>query len=88
LPNSSRRLFLASGPAAAAFATVKRAAGSSGTADPIFGAIARHKAAWRAFSDVVDMADGPLADEQRREVTEADEAAYEASNAAEPNGKP
>ena len=55
--------------------------------DPVFAAIERHKEAWRAFDVACDMADGPLADEQGREVTEADEAAYEACNAAEQEAK-
>jgi hypothetical protein len=41
---TSRRLFLAAGSAAAVFATVKSAAGSTGPVDPIFAAIAEHKA--------------------------------------------
>ena len=41
---TTRRLFLAAGTAAAVFATVKRAAGSGALADPIFAAIAEQKA--------------------------------------------
>jgi hypothetical protein len=43
LPIPNRRLFLATGTAAAVFATVKRAAGSTGTVDPIFAAIEEHR---------------------------------------------
>jgi hypothetical protein len=83
LPNSSRRLFLAAGSAAAVFATVKRAAASTAGADPIFAAIERHKLAFDTFCATCSRTDDVLAQEQGREVTEADEAAYAAANDAE-----
>jgi hypothetical protein len=83
LPIPTRRLFLAAGSAAAVFATVKRAAGSTDSADPIFAAIERHKEAWRAFDTACSRTDNVVAEEEGREVTEADEAAWSASNAFE-----
>jgi hypothetical protein len=80
---TSRRLFLDAGSAAAVFATVKHAAGGAGPVDPIFAAIERHKAAWAAFREACDLTDEVRADHEGREVTEADEAAYEVCNKAE-----
>jgi len=87
LPNSSRRLFLAAGTAAAVCATLKTAVGiayaGAQPVDPIFAAIERHKTAWRAFSDACGLTDEVLAEEEGREVTEADEAAHNAAEEAE-----
>jgi hypothetical protein len=44
--------------------------------DPIFAAIKRHNAAWRAFGDTCPRIDEVVAESEGREVTEADEAAY------------
>jgi hypothetical protein len=81
LPKSSRRLFLAAGTAAAVCATLKSAAGLE--VDPIFAAIKRHNEAWRAFGDACPRIDDIVAENEGREVTEADEEAYEAANDAE-----
>jgi hypothetical protein len=81
LPNSSRRLFLAAGTAAALCASLKGAAALG--VDPIFAAIKHHNEAWRAFDDTCSRADNALARNEGREVTEADKAAVEAVNAAE-----
>jgi hypothetical protein len=54
---------------------------ASSDVDPIFAAIERHREAWRAFSAACDLTDSVLAEEQGREVTKADKAAYEAYNA-------
>lgn len=48
--------------------------------DPIFAAIERHKAAWRGFMLTCDLADEVRAQQEGREVTEADTAAYEAAS--------
>jgi hypothetical protein len=56
---TSRRLFLAAGSAAA---------------------IERHKAAWRARDAACPRSDEVVARNEGREVTEADEAAYDAAN--------
>ena len=81
LPNSSRRLFLAAGTAAAVCASLKNAAGLE--VDPIFAAIKRHNDAWRAFGGTCRGIDGVVARNERRQVTEADEAVWSAANEAE-----
>lgn len=48
--------------------------------DPIFAAIRCHIQAWRAFGDTCPRIDECIARNEGREVTEADEAAYEAAN--------
>ncbi len=69
----SRRAMLA-GLAAAPVAAID---------DPIFAAIDRHKDAWRSFLPACNLTDEVLAEQQGREVTEADEAVYEAAGDAE-----
>jgi len=64
-------------------APVALAVGTAAAVDPIFAAIDRHKTAWRAFSDACGLTDEVLAEEEGREVTEADEAAHEAAEEAE-----
>ena len=85
LPISSRRLFLAAGTAAAVFTTVKIAAAAitSTDDDPIFAAIERHKQLFRIFCDLSNRTDEVAAEEEGREVTEADEAALDAASEAE-----
>jgi hypothetical protein len=51
--------------------------------DPIFAAIKRHHEAWRAFDASCPFSDDVVAEREGREVTEADEAAYEAANETE-----
>jgi hypothetical protein len=51
--------------------------------DPIFAAIKRHNAAWKAFGDTCSRTDNVVAENEGREVTEADEAAWSAANEAE-----
>jgi hypothetical protein len=78
LPNSSRRLFLAAGTAAAVCASLKNAAGLE--VDPIFAAIKRHNDAWRAFGGTCRGIDGVVARNEGRQVTEA---AWSAANEVE-----
>lgn len=68
-----RRLFLASAPAAAFML------GRVQPPDPIFAAIARHKAAWDAFGIACAATDEVLAKQQGRKITPADIAADEAA---------
>jgi hypothetical protein len=79
----SRRLFLAAGSAAAVFATVKIAAAESVAVDPIFAAVDRHREAWRAFDAACSRTDNVVAEQEGRDVTDADEAAYDAANQSE-----
>ena len=51
--------------------------------DPIFAAIKRHNKAWRAFDNACPGVDNVIARREGREVTEADQAAFEAVNDAE-----
>jgi hypothetical protein len=51
--------------------------------EPIFAAIALHREAARAFDAVIGLSDEVAAQNQGREVTEADEAAYVAAHEAE-----
>jgi hypothetical protein len=78
----SRRAMLA-GLAAAPVAGLPVSAGVVAEADPIFAAVERHKAAWRAFLPTCDLTDEVLAEQQGRVVTEADEATHEAAGDAE-----
>ena len=80
---TSRRAALRLFAAAPALAILPAAIAAAAECDPVFAAIERHRAAWRAFSDACELTDEPLAKEQGREVTEADEAVYEAANKAE-----
>jgi len=52
-------------------------------ADPVFGAIERHRAAWERFEATSPLIDEVVAERNGRTVTEADEAEYEAANDAE-----
>lgn len=78
----SRRLFIAAGPASAVFAALGVAAAIP-VLDPVFAAIERHKSAWDAFDAACSLTDNALARQQGREVTKADEAAFERANVAE-----
>jgi hypothetical protein len=80
--NTTRRAVMA-GLAAAPVAGLPAVAGAVAGNDPIFAAIERHKSAWRAFLPTCDLTDEVLAKQQGREVSEADEAAYEAAGDAE-----
>jgi hypothetical protein len=53
------------------------------SADPIFAAIERHKAAWRLFGETTMRTDQVRARQEGREVTEADETAYQVTMEAE-----
>jgi hypothetical protein len=80
----SRRAAIGLFAGASAFAVTPLGAIASGLeVDPIFAAIKRHIEAWRAFGDTCSRADDVVARNEGREVTQADEAAYEASNKAE-----
>lgn len=71
-------------PAFAGMAIIARPSlASAGNSDPVFAAIERHKAAWRAFGVACDLTDTVRAEKEDRVVTEADEAVYEAANEAE-----
>ncbi|MGJ0535561.1 hypothetical protein [Methylocystis sp.] len=52
-------------------------------ADPIFAALERHKAAERAFIRTCDLTDEARAEQEGREVTEADEAAWDSAREVE-----
>lgn len=81
---TSRRLFLAAGSAATVFGALTQAvAQGPKDADPIFAAIERHKAALSAFEATCDLTDEVRADEQGREVAEADSLQHEAAGDAE-----
>jgi hypothetical protein len=85
----SRRLFLAAGPAAAVFGALGVAAAAPAMADltldqePILAAIERHQAAERAFTATLNPVDKVYARLHGREVTQADNQAFEAANVAE-----
>jgi hypothetical protein len=57
-------------------------AASAETVNPIFAALERHRAAWDAVLATADPADEVLAWQEGRTVSEADEAANDAENAA------
>jgi hypothetical protein len=78
----SRRLFLAAGPAAAVFGALALSAGIP-SVDPIFAAIERHKMALDAFCATLNPVDEIWAEQHGREITRADEDAYEAARAVE-----
>ena len=88
LPRSSRRaalgLFAAASAAVLAFANGAPvvAAPLSGD-DPIFDLIERHRAAFKAFCDASSRTDSVKAKNEGREVTEADEVAYEEASEAQ-----
>jgi hypothetical protein len=80
--------FVAGAPALAATAAMAAAAGIPAAhgisqIDPIFAAIERHKGAWEAFGATCSRTDHVLAEQEGREVTEADEAAWRAANELE-----
>jgi hypothetical protein len=83
LPKSRRAALglFASASAVAILPAAARAA--SLEIDPIFAAIKRHHAAWRAFDVACSRTDSVLAEQEGREITEADEAADAAANSAE-----
>ena len=76
---SSRRLFLAAGPAAAVFGALALSAAIP-SVDPIFAAIERHRAAWDAFGAAGPAADNILAKQQGRVVTQSDCDALDAAS--------
>jgi hypothetical protein len=79
----SRRAALGLFAGSAAFAVTPLGAIAGGLeVDPIFAAIKRHIETWRAFGDSPRI-DEVIAANEGREVTEADEAAYEAANQTE-----
>ncbi len=81
---TSRRLFIATGSASAVFGALAQAAGAAPTqGDPIFAALERHKAAERAFIRTCDLTDRVRAEQEGREVTEADEAAWDLARGVE-----
>jgi hypothetical protein len=51
--------------------------------DPIFALIERHKLAWARFGDTCNLTDEVQAESEGREITAADELAYETANDAE-----
>jgi hypothetical protein len=73
---------LVAGAATAAIALPAMASPAVAT-DPILALIERHKLAWARFSDTCNLTDEVRAKEEGREVTEADELAYDTANAAE-----
>ena len=79
MEKTSRRAFLASAPAAALFVGPLAIAG----VDPIFAAIERHKEAFRIFADACTLIDKVAARNDGRQITEADESAYDAASLAE-----
>ncbi|MFO1125122.1 MAG: hypothetical protein U1E25_07460 [Methylocystis sp.] len=79
---TTRRTVMA-GVAAAPVAGLPAIAGAVAEDDPIFAAIERHKAAWLAFLPTCDLTDIVLAKQQGRDITEFDEAAFDAANDAE-----
>jgi hypothetical protein len=83
----SRRAALGLFASASAFAVTPVAAARAASleVDPIFAAIKRHNAAWKAFGDTCSRTDNVVAENEGREVTEADEAAWSAANEAEEN---
>jgi len=79
-PQTSRRLFLAAGSASAVFGALAQAAAASATADdPIFAAIERHKAAEVRFNAACGLTDEMAARNERRIITTADHAEFEAA---------
>jgi hypothetical protein len=84
---TSRRLFLAAGSASAVFGALAQAAAASTMVDdPIFAAIERHRAAWRALSTAQDIFDealqnGTSTEDVRERCSVADEEEFEALNA-------
>jgi hypothetical protein len=77
----SRRAAIGLFAGSAAFAVTPLGAIAGGLeVDPIFAAIKRHNAAWKAFGDTCPRIDEVIARNEGREVTDADEAAYEAAN--------
>lgn len=83
-PETTRRAVvagLAAAPVAGlpALATVS----SSAVADPIFAAIDRHKAAHQALNRICSLTDEILAEEEGREVTDADWVLHDAASDAE-----
>jgi hypothetical protein len=80
----SRRAALGLFASASALAVTPVAAIAAGLeVDPIFAAIKRHNAAWKAFGDTCPRTDNVVAESEGREVTEADEAAWSTANEAE-----
>ncbi|HXW22030.1 MAG TPA: hypothetical protein VEK14_03910 [Rhodomicrobium sp.] len=91
-PKTSRRSFLAAGPATAVFAA---AAGSAGAAiaalsaapaqerDPIYAAIENHRRALAQFEGVCDLLDKVKARQEGRCISQADQDEYERKAADE-----
>ena len=85
LPNSRRAVLgaILAGSAATAAAALPAMASAAVATDPIFALIERHKLAWARFGETCNLTDEVQAEEEGREVTEADELAYDTANAAE-----
>jgi hypothetical protein len=79
----SRRVFLAAGPAAAVFASLSAAARAEAlSSDPIFAAIARHEATEARYCAACKLTDEVAAEQEGRAIAPADEAEFEAAEAA------
>ncbi|MFO1126394.1 MAG: hypothetical protein U1E25_14695 [Methylocystis sp.] len=77
---TSRRLFLAAGSASAVFGALAQAAAASSSGDdPIFAAIARHKAAEARFNAACGLTDDVAARKERRTITSEDHAEFVAA---------
>jgi hypothetical protein len=79
----SRRVILAAGPAATVFASLNAAARAEALSpDPIFAAIARHEATEARFCAAANLTDEVMARREGRAITPADEAEFDAAEAA------
>jgi hypothetical protein len=82
--HQSRRAALGLFASASAFAVTPVAGLAAGLeVDPVFAAIRRHHAAWRAFDASIPGIDNAIARREGRVVTAADEATFTAANKAE-----
>jgi hypothetical protein len=77
---ADRRGFLKALAGAAALASSTAALEAVANQDPIFAAIETHRRREAEFDDICHLTDGVAAAEEGRQVTEADEAAYELVN--------
>lgn len=86
-PHASRRLFLAAGSAATVFGALTQAVNATPAGiDPIFAAIERHRAAWRALSTAQDNFDealrnGSSTEDVSARCSAAEEEEFQALNA-------
>ena len=71
------------GSAATAAAALPAMASAAVATDPIFALIERHRPPGRVWAEACNLTDEVQAEEEGREVTEADELAYDTANAAE-----